>query len=54
MNKDTQWSLTFRYTVGLISFAAIIAFLFYAHEAVTNLIVAAFVAYLISPAVDFI
>ncbi len=54
MNQDTQWSLTFRYVAGLIFFAAFIAFLFYAHEAVRNLTIAAFVAYLISPAVEYL
>jgi predicted PurR-regulated permease PerM len=54
MKSNTQWSLTFRYTVGLIGFAAIIAFLLYAHEAVTNLVIAAFVAYLINPVVGLL
>jgi predicted PurR-regulated permease PerM len=52
--QSTQWSLSFRYVVAIISFAAIVAFLFYAHNAVTNLVIAAFVAYLINPAVDFL
>jgi len=54
MNKDTQWSLTFRYVTGLIFFVALIAFLFYAHDAVRNLVIAAFVAYLINPAVEYL
>lgn len=54
MNEDTQWSPSFRYTVAIISFAAIVALLFYAHNAVTNLVIAAFVAYLINPAVDYL
>ncbi|HEY5730884.1 MAG TPA: AI-2E family transporter, partial [Anaerolineales bacterium] len=51
---NTEWSLTFRYVVALISFIAIAAFLFYARDAVRNLIVAAFVAYLINPAVVYL
>jgi len=54
MNSDTRWSLSFRYIVAIIGFAAIVAFLFYAHEAVTNLVIAAFVAYLINPAVMYL
>ena len=54
MNKDNQWSVTFRYVVGLICFVAFVAFLFYAHDAIRNLTVAAFVAYLINPAVDYL
>ena len=54
MNKDTQWNVSFRYVVGLICLAALIAFLFYAREAVTNLVIAAFVAYLINPAVVYL
>ena len=54
MNKDTQWSLTFRYIVGLIFLVAAVAFVFYAGEAIRNLVIAAFVAYLINPAVDYL
>lgn len=54
MNRNTQWSLPFRYMVGILVFAAFIAFVIYAHDAVRNLIVAAFVAYLISPAVEYL
>jgi predicted PurR-regulated permease PerM len=54
MNKDAQWNWTFRYTVGVLSFIALVAFLFYAHDAVRNLVIAAFVAYLINPAVDYL
>lgn len=54
MKKDTQWSVTFRYMVGLIYFAAFVAFLFYAHHAIRNLVIAAFVAYLINPAVVYL
>lgn len=48
---NKQWSLPFRYTVGIIIFISIIAFLIYAHEAVKMLVIAGFTAYLISPAV---
>ena len=48
------WSLPFRYVVGIISFVLLVAFLIYAHEAVTNLAIAAFVAYLINPAVVYL
>ena len=51
--KTEQWSVPFRYTVGVLIFAALVAFLIYAHEAVKMLIIAAFTAYLISPAVTF-
>ncbi|MBL8079616.1 MAG: AI-2E family transporter [Anaerolineales bacterium] len=52
MKKNTsQWSLPFRYTMGIIIFAALIALLFYAHEAVKMLVISAFIAYIISPAV---
>jgi len=54
MNNDRQWSLTFRYVAGILSFAALIAFVFYAHDAVRNLVIAAFVAYLINPAVVYL
>lgn len=54
MSRDTQWSRTFRFTAGVISFFALVAFLFYAHDAVRNLVIAAFVAYLIDPAVVYL
>jgi predicted PurR-regulated permease PerM len=54
MNRDTQWSLTFRYVVGTVFFAALIALIFYAHDAVRNLAIAAFIAYLINPAVVYL
>lgn len=53
-NRSTEWSLIFRYVMGFAFFAALIAFLFYARDAVRNLIIAAFVAYLISPAVEYL
>jgi len=53
ITKD-GWSLTFRYVVGIISFILLLALLIYARDAVTNLAIAAFVAYLIHPAVVFL
>ncbi|MFN8410796.1 MAG: AI-2E family transporter [Anaerolineales bacterium] len=49
--KNHTWSLSFRYLTGIIIFIALIAFIFYAHEAMKALIIAAFIAYLITPAV---
>jgi predicted PurR-regulated permease PerM len=54
MNNNQQWSLSFRYVAGILFFAAFVAFLFYAHEAVRNLVIAAFIAYLINPAVVYL
>ncbi len=54
MNGDVKWSLTFRYIAAFILFAAVVAFLIYAHAAVRVLAVAAFVAYLINPAVAYL
>jgi predicted PurR-regulated permease PerM len=54
MNKDSQWSLAFRYVVGIIFLIAVVAFIFYARDAMRNLVIAAFVAYLINPAVDYL
>ncbi len=51
--KET-WSLPFRYIVGILSCVLLVAFLIYAREAVTNLAIAAFVAYLINPAVVYL
>jgi predicted PurR-regulated permease PerM len=49
--KINQWSITFRYVMGMIVFTAMIALLIYGREAVKMLVIAAFIAYLISPAV---
>jgi predicted PurR-regulated permease PerM len=49
--KNNQWSLSSRYVAGLIVFVAVIALLIFAREAIKMLVIAAFVAYLISPAV---
>jgi len=50
----STWSLPFRYLAGIIVFTALIAFLFYAHEAVSALVIAGFSAYLINPMVTFL
>ncbi len=52
--KTTHWSLTFRYMAAFIVFAAVLALLIYAREAIKNLVIAAFAAYLISPAVTML
>jgi len=49
-----QWSLSFRYVVGILTFIAFIVFLLYAGEAVSALVIAGFSAYLINPAVTFL
>lgn len=49
-----DWSLPFRYVVGTLAFVAFVAFLFYAHEAMNALVIAAFSAYLINPVVTFL
>jgi predicted PurR-regulated permease PerM len=54
MMARENWSLTFRYVIGIISFILLVALLIYAHEAVTNLAIAGFVAYLINPAVAYL
>jgi hypothetical protein len=38
MSENNQWSLTFRYVVGVMLFAAFVAFVFYAHDAVRNFV----------------
>jgi len=53
-STSNQWSLSFRYTIGIIVFVAIVALLIYAREAVKMLVIAGFTAYLISPVVLFI
>lgn len=53
-NRDNQWTETFRYVVGVLYFLAFVAFLFYARDALRNLVIAAFVAYLINPAVEYL
>jgi predicted PurR-regulated permease PerM len=51
-NQSTEnWSLPFRYTAGIVLFIGCVALVIYAREAVKMLVIAAFVAYLINPAV---
>ena len=52
MNKN--WSMPFRYLAGILAFGAFVAFWFYAHEAVSALVIAGFSAYLINPMVTFL
>lgn len=52
--QSNQWTMPFRYVIGIIIFISVIAFLIYAHEAVKMLVIAGFAAYLISPAVAFL
>jgi predicted PurR-regulated permease PerM len=51
---NTKWSKPFRYLMALLAIAALLAFLFYAHQAVSALVIAGFTAYLINPAVIFL
>lgn len=52
--KNNPWSISFRYVVGVIVFLGIVAFLIYAREAVKMLVIAGFMAYVISPAVTIL
>ena len=49
--ENLNWNLPFRYVIAIIIFAALIALLLYARQAVQALIIAGFVSYLINPAV---
>ncbi len=49
-----QWSTPFRYIAGVTAFVAFVAFVIYARAAVSPLIIAGFVAYLINPVVTFL
>jgi predicted PurR-regulated permease PerM len=49
-----HWSLSLRYTMAIIVLVAVIALFIYAREAVKMFVVAAFIAYLISPAVNLL
>jgi len=51
---NNNWSMPFRYTVGILAFVAFIAILIFAHEAVNALVIAGFSAYLINPVVVFL
>jgi len=52
MNRP--WSLHFRYLIGIITFLALVWFLYYARVAIEPLVIAAFIAYLINPAVTLL
>jgi len=52
--KNTKWSIPFRYVVGITIFIGIVALLIYAREAVKMLVIAGFIAYLISPVVTLV
>jgi len=54
MKNNHTWNDSFRYVVAILLFIAFVAFLIYAREAVKMLVIAAFSAYLISPAVVFL
>jgi len=54
MNEKSQWSLTFRYVVGILLFVAFVAFVFYARDAIRNFVIAGFVAYLLSPIIEYL
>lgn len=55
MKENTnEWSLSFRYVVAIFLFLLLVALLIYAREAVKALVISAFTAYLISPAVTYI
>ena len=49
-----NWSVPFRYVIGIVCLILLIVFLVYARDLVTNLAIAAFVAYLINPAVTYL
>jgi predicted PurR-regulated permease PerM len=54
MNKDSQWSLPVRYLVfGLVSLLVAVV-LWYARRVLEPLIIAAFIAYLIYPAINYL
>jgi len=48
---NVKWSPQFRYIVGFLAFCILVVFAIYAHQAVNIMVVSAFVAYLINPAV---
>ncbi|MBM3179275.1 MAG: AI-2E family transporter [Chloroflexi bacterium] len=48
------WSEPFRYVIGIIVFVLFVALLIYAREAVKMLVIAGFIAYIISPAVTML
>ena len=54
MSKEPQWSTSFRYLVGILLFVAFVLFAVFARDALRNLVIAAFIAYLLNPAVDYL
>lgn len=54
MSANNQWSLTFRYVAGILLFAAFVAFLIYARDAVRNFVIAGFAAYLLNPGIEYL
>ena len=54
MKENVQWSLAFRYVVGILLFTGCVAFLIYASEAVKVFVIAGFVAYLLNPGVEYL
>lgn len=52
--KNQNWHLPFRYVIGIMIIVAFVALLLYAPQAVRALVIAGFVAYLISPGVTFL
>lgn len=48
------WSLSFRYLAGILLLTALVSFLYYAREALEPVVIAAFIAYLINPAVTIL
>lgn len=52
--KNPQWSLPFRYVVGITIFIGLVALLIYAREAVKMLVIAGFISYLINPVVALV
>lgn len=51
---NQPWNLSFRYLIGIILFLALVWFLYYARVALEPLVIAAFIAYLIAPAVTLL
>jgi predicted PurR-regulated permease PerM len=53
-DRTDNWSLPFRYMVGIVIFLITVVLLIYAREAVKALVIAGFVAYLINPLVTML
>jgi predicted PurR-regulated permease PerM len=48
---NLPWSRSFRYLMGILLLIGLVGFLFYAREALESVVIAAFIAYLVNPAV---